>query len=100
MTTERWTDERLDRLADAVGQTADAVNQLITGIGQLNQRTETISLAVERMTDVQLQTFQVIEEMQAEVRGLQTENRRILDYLWAGIAKFSRNVPADMLMER
>jgi methyl-accepting chemotaxis protein len=100
MTTERWTDERLDRLADAVGQTADAVNQLITGIGQLNQRTETISLAVERMTDVQLQTFQVIEEMQAEVRGLQTENRRILDHLWAGIAKFSRNVPADMLMER
>jgi methyl-accepting chemotaxis protein len=77
--TQRWTDERLDRLADTVGQTADTVNQLITGIGQLNQRTETISLAVERMTDVQLQTFRVIEEMQAEVRGLQTENRRILD---------------------
>jgi methyl-accepting chemotaxis protein len=80
--TERWTDERMDRLADTV-------EQLIAGMGQLNQRTETIALAVERMTDVQLQTFQVIEgmqadvrEMQAEVRGLQTENRRILDHLF------------------
>jgi methyl-accepting chemotaxis protein len=80
--TERWTDERLDKLADTVGQTADTVNQLIAGMGQLNQRTETIALAVERMTDVQLQTFRVIEEMQQEVRGLQTENRRILDHLF------------------
>ncbi len=79
---ERWTDERLDKLADTVGQTADTVNQLIAGIGQLNQRTETIALAVERMTDVQLQTFRVIEEIQQEVRGLQTENRRILDHLF------------------
>lgn len=96
MTTERWTDERLDKLAetvvqtaesvgrtaDTVGRAADTVNQLITGMNQLNQRTETIALAVERMTDVQLQTFRVIEEMQAEVKGLQTENRRILDHLF------------------
>jgi methyl-accepting chemotaxis protein len=80
--TERWTDERLDKLADTVGQTADTVNQLIAGMGQLNQRTETIALAVERMTDVQIQTFRVIEEIQQEVRGLQTENRRILDHLF------------------
>jgi methyl-accepting chemotaxis protein len=89
MTTERWTDERLDKLAetvvqtaDTVGRTANTVNQLITGMNQLNQRTEMIALAVERMTDVQLQTFRVIEEMQAEVRGLQTENRRMLDHLF------------------
>jgi methyl-accepting chemotaxis protein len=75
--TERWTDERLDKLADTV-------NQLVAGMGHLNQRTETIALAVERMTDVQLQTFRVIEEMQQEVRGLQTENRRILDHLFGG----------------
>jgi len=87
--TKRWTDERLDKLADtvvqtaeALGQTADTANQLIAGMDQLNQRTETIALAVERMTDVQLQTFRVIEEMQQEVRGLQTENRRILDHLF------------------
>jgi hypothetical protein len=59
------------------------IEQLLLGLGE---RTETIAYAVERMTDVQLQTFRVIEgmqtdirEMQAEVRGLQTENRRILD---------------------
>jgi methyl-accepting chemotaxis protein len=89
MTIERWNDERLDKLAEtvvqtaeSVGRAADTVNQLITGMNQLNQRTETIALAVERMTDVQLQTFRVIEEMQAEVKGLQTENRRILDHLF------------------
>jgi methyl-accepting chemotaxis protein len=75
MTTERWTDERLDKMADTLNQTIEA-------IGQLGQRTEVIATAVERMTDVQLQTFRVIEEMQAEVRGLQTENRRILDHLF------------------
>ncbi len=87
--TERWTDERLDKLADTVnGLTGTVngltgtVNQLVTGMGQLNQRTETIALAVERMTDVQIQTLRVIEEMQQEVRGLQTENRRILDHLF------------------
>jgi methyl-accepting chemotaxis protein len=75
MTTERWIDERLDKMADTLNQTIEA-------IGQLGQRTEVIATAVERMTDVQLQTFRVIEEMQAEVRGLQTENRRILDRLF------------------
>jgi methyl-accepting chemotaxis protein len=73
--TERWTDERLDKMADTL-------NQTISAIGQLSQRTEVITTAVERLTDVQLQTFRVIEEMQQEVRGLQTENRRILDHLF------------------
>jgi hypothetical protein len=72
--TERWTDERLDKMADTL-------NQTIFAIGQLSQRTEVITTAVERLTDVQLQAFRVIEEMQQEVRGLQTENRRILDHL-------------------
>lgn len=73
--TERWTDERLDKMADTL-------NQTIAAITQLGQRTEVIATAVERLTDVQLQTFRVIEEMQQEVRGLQTENRRILDHLF------------------
>jgi hypothetical protein len=73
--TERWTDERLDKMADTLNQTIEA-------IGHLGQRTEVIATAVERLTDVQLQTFRVIEEMQQEVRGLQTENRSIFSRLF------------------
>jgi transposase-like protein len=42
--TERWTDERLDKMADTL-------NQTISAIGQLSQRTEVITTAVERLTD-------------------------------------------------
>jgi uncharacterized coiled-coil DUF342 family protein len=79
-------EERLERL-----ETNSST--VIQAIGLLSERTERVADAVERMTDVQMQTFRVIEEMQAdirqmqadvremqqEVRGLQTENRRILD---------------------
>jgi hypothetical protein len=72
MTTERWTDEMLDRLVGAVNVLAEVSErnnrdiQALVNISQIHQ--QNIELVV---TD--------IREMQAEVRGLQTENRRILD---------------------
>jgi hypothetical protein len=88
--------DRLDRIealveanARAIAANSEAIaasNEQMAIVEQtmqrLGERTEIIALAVERMIDVQLQTFRVIEEMQAEVRGLQTENRRILDHLF------------------
>jgi hypothetical protein len=74
MTTERWTDDMLDRLVGAVNTLADVSErnnrdiQALLNITQIHQ--QNIELVV---TD--------IREMQAEVRGLQTENRRILDQL-------------------
>jgi hypothetical protein len=74
MTTERWTDEMLDRLVGAVNTLASISErnnrdiQALLNISQIHQ--QNVELVV---TD--------IREMQAEVRGLQTENRRILDLL-------------------
>jgi light-regulated signal transduction histidine kinase (bacteriophytochrome) len=72
MATERWTDDMLDRLVGTVNVLAEVSErnnrdiQALLNISQIHQ--QNIELVV---TD--------IREMQAEVRGLQTENRRILD---------------------
>jgi hypothetical protein len=74
MATERWTDDMLDRLVGTVNVLAEVSErnnrdiQALLNISQIHQ--QNIELVV---TD--------IREMQAEVRGLQTENRRILDQL-------------------
>jgi hypothetical protein len=74
MTTERWTDDMLDRLVGTVNTLASISErnnrdiQALLNISQIHQ--QNVELVV---TD--------IREMQAEVRGLQTENRRILDLL-------------------
>jgi hypothetical protein len=67
MTTERWTDSMLDSLA---ATTSDVVQS----IGAL-------AAISERNTDSIREIITRIDEMQSEVRGLQTENRRILDQL-------------------
>jgi DNA repair ATPase RecN len=69
---QQSTDKRLDRLSDLTERYINSSSNVIQRLDQ----------AAERMIDVQLQTFRVIEEMQAEVRGLQTENKRILDHLF------------------
>jgi hypothetical protein len=102
--------DRLDRIEALLGVVADrqiaTQQQLDQSIAVANARAETIFLAIgrvveqQRETQTQLQASiedvvqmiadRVIEaaeiradihEMQSEVRGLQTENRRILDIL-------------------
>jgi len=93
---ERWTDERLDRLANTVESTSVKLDsfifeasRLFTKLGESQSRndaaTETLLQAVTRLTQSQESQWQVIREMQSdvremqtEVRGLQVENRRIL----------------------
>ena len=81
MTTERWTDNMLDRLASTVANLAELTEQNTRSIGRQDEnidRLVNVSNAV--ITELQRQGEE-IREMQAEVRGLQTENRRILDQL-------------------
>jgi hypothetical protein len=82
MAIERWTDERLDRLAELTAETAAVAAE------NTNRFTE-LAQAMLRLSESQLRTNQNvdliiarIDEMQSEVRGLQTENRRILDRLF------------------
>ena len=81
MTTERWTDNMLDRLVSTVANLAELTEQNTRSIGRQDEnidRLVNVSNAV--ITELQRQGDE-IREMQAEVRGLQTENRRILDQL-------------------
>ncbi len=88
MSTERWTDERLDRLADRIEgllSQAEKHDRLIESNARVIQALANVS--VEAREERQ-QLFQRMDQQQAimlqqqeEIRGLQTENRRILDIL-------------------
>jgi TolA-binding protein len=81
MTTERWTDEMLDRLVSTVANIADLTEQNTRSILQLDNNVDRlVNVSSAVITELQRQGEE-IREMQAEVRGLQTENRRILDQL-------------------
>lgn len=74
MTTERWTDERLNRLADDVDNLRASVADLCT--------------TAEIMLQTQMQhqrNFEVvvneIRDIRADIQGLQIENRRMLEEL-------------------
>jgi hypothetical protein len=92
MTAERWTDDMLDRLAS----TTTGLLTNITAISEQNTRDiSRLEGSVERLAsiaEVHQQTLEMhqqnfnavigeMREIQAEVRGLQTENCRILDQL-------------------
>jgi chromosome segregation ATPase len=97
--TERWTDERLDRLAAIVESNTEAITasneRLTSNIAELSQiqlrmmqefseyRRDMIEMRadIREIGNTQTQILQRIDETQDEVRGLQTENRRILDHL-------------------
>jgi chromosome segregation ATPase len=105
--TERWTDETLDRFASTVGASIQANSEAISSSNGRLTRMEAaiaeLSQTQLRMTQehaeyrrdmtemradfreivtTQTQVLHRIDEMQAEVRGLQTENCRILDRLF------------------
>ncbi|WP_404787951.1 hypothetical protein [Altericista sp. CCNU0014] len=76
--TERWTDERLDKFASTVESNLIDLHRATTG----RER------AMEALAHTQIQILQRVEQAQAnieaiqlEIKGLQTENRRILDRL-------------------
>lgn len=95
MTTERWTDDMLDRLVGSVANIAALTEQNTRDIAQLGTSVQGL-VRINTQHQESLEQFQrnfeeaivelrrqgaIIEEMQSEVRGLQTENRRILDQL-------------------
>jgi TolA-binding protein len=81
MTTERWTDEMLDRLVGSVNTLADVSERNTENINRLGSIAEIHQQNFDSLI-VEIREMQgEIREMQGEVRGLQTENRRILDQL-------------------
>jgi septal ring factor EnvC (AmiA/AmiB activator) len=95
MTTERWTDNMLDRLVGAVSALTDLSERNTRDISSLGQSVVRLTNVAQQhqqnfeviLTELQRQSLEIreiqveVREIQVEVRGLQTENRRILDQL-------------------
>ena len=100
--TERWSDDRLDRFANTVEQAIAASDERLT---QVEQTQTMASSERQELREVFLATMQVVSEsarcqdeilteihtmqsqvaeMQSEVRGLQVENRRIINRVFGG----------------
>jgi hypothetical protein len=84
--TERWTDERMDQFAMSVEAFATATETNILKLQRLAEESRRAQSGMFRAMDdlaiSQVEILRRIDETQAEVRGLQTENRRILDNLF------------------
>jgi hypothetical protein len=82
------TEDRLDRLEALAETTLLAVQQLAQQQQSNHQEMRTNIGDVVSMITVLAQSADedraVMREMQGEIRGLQTENRRILDHLLNG----------------
>ena len=82
MTIERWTDDRLDRLASTVSDlNTSATETRVTAEALL----QTVIIHQQGLETSQ-RNFEIvmaeIRNITLEIRGLQTENRRILDHLF------------------
>jgi methyl-accepting chemotaxis protein len=81
MTIERWTDEMLDSLTVTVRDMSQSIGGLATISENHARSIQGLEQSVVSLVDLSRVVIARMEEMQAEVRGLQTENRRILDQL-------------------
>ncbi len=78
MTVERWTDDRLDQLADDVRGNTTAITDLRTTAELLLQTVTIYQTNFETMQNNFNVVIARIDRMQSEIRGLQLENRRML----------------------
>ncbi len=75
MVIERWTDDRLDRLASTVSDLSTSVTETRVTAEALLQ---TVIIHQQGLETSQRN----FDALVTEIRGLQTENRRILDHLF------------------
>jgi phage-related tail protein len=68
-------------LAVSQARLTDLVQSQQGSIEVLQQATSQLQQSTERLVSAQVATFDRFDAMQSEIRGLQTENRRILERL-------------------
>ena len=74
--------DRLDRIEALVESTAKIAQSNAKAIEAAALDRVELRTAIDELARVAGQTLRHMQEMQAEVRGLQIENRRILDHLF------------------
>ena len=95
MNQEPWTDERLDRLASLIESNARVIQNLSQSIENHSQSIEenhkliesnarviqALAQASAEAREEREQLFRRMDQRDEEIRGMQLENRRILDIL-------------------
>jgi hypothetical protein len=74
MTTERWDDDRLDRLANMVESNARVIQALANVAAEAREEREQLFQKMEQQNAI-------IVQQQEEIVGLRIETRRTLDIL-------------------
>ena len=72
---------RVDRLENDAIDIKVAVSALISTTEIHQRNIETMNRNIEAMLQLMTQSLQRMEVVESDIRGLQTENRRILDVL-------------------
>ena len=72
---------RVDRLENDAIDLKVAVSALISTTEIHQRNIETMNRNIEAMLQLMTQSLQRMEVVESDIRGLQTENRRILDVL-------------------
>lgn len=88
MTTEPWTEERFNQLANLVDSNARVIQALAQVSAEAREERDQIFQTIAEQNNeirdikIEIREMQVeIRQMQIEIRGMQVENRRILDIL-------------------
>ena len=88
MTTERWDDEKLDRLASIVENNARLVESnarsilaLANAAAEAKEERDRLFQRMEQQQAERDRLFQRMEQQQAEIVGLRMETNRLLDML-------------------
>lgn len=79
---EQRTNERLDRLTERVERLAENQQATQSTVGQLIQAIFQSSRQADADRAVMREVQNQVQLIQTQVQGIQTENRRILDYLF------------------
>ncbi|WP_019500724.1 hypothetical protein [Pseudanabaena sp. PCC 6802] len=88
MTVERWTDERLDRLATTVAENSEQIARNGEQIRELRELFSEMRSSQAMLQQEQSEASRqfmhmigIISQQQSEIAGLRTETNRMLDIL-------------------
>lgn len=88
MTTQRWNDEMLDRLADQVANLTVKVDNLTEATIRAEKLAEGNARVIQALANTaaeaqeeRKQILQIIAQQQTEIVGLRTETRRLME-MW------------------
>jgi chromosome segregation ATPase len=74
--------ESIDALTKKVEHNTESIDALGEKVDRVTDRVDRVTEQLGRATEIFIDSMNVMREMQSEIRGLQVENRRILDRLF------------------